>query len=77
MNLTKTIKLTKEQIELLIEVLACAKIEANFASQKKHVMFLPDLFKYLNDHEKDLTSLQETFKIALKENYYEKISNLR
>ena len=77
MKTTKTIKLTQDQLELLIEVLSSAKIEANFASQKKHVMFLPDLFKNLNDYEKDLTSLQETFKIALKETYYEKISNLR
>ena len=62
---TKTIKLTKEQLELLIEVIASAKIEANFASRKKHVMFLPDLFKTLNEYEKDIASLEEVFKIAL------------
>ena len=73
----KTLKLTIEQLELLLEITNSAKIEANFASQKKHVIFLPDLFKSLNEHERDLTSLQEVLKIALKETYYEKISNLR
>jgi hypothetical protein len=76
MKPTKAVKLTQEQLELLVETLASAKIEANFASQKKHVMFLPDLFKTLNEYEKDLASLLEIFKIALKETYYEKISNL-
>lgn len=65
MKPTKTIKLTQEQLELLIEILASAKIEANFASQKTHVMFLPDLFKNLNSYEKDIASLEEIFKIAL------------
>lgn len=63
----KTVKLTKEQIELLVEVLASAKIEADFASKKRHVLFLPDLFKTLTDYEKDLASLLDVFKIAQKQ----------
>jgi len=62
----KTITLTNEQIELLIEVLSSAQIEANFASQKRHVAFLPDLFKTLTDYQKDLASLKEALTIVLK-----------
>jgi len=62
----KTIKLTNEQIELLIEVLSSAQIETNFASQKRHVVFLPDLFKTLTDYQKDLASLKEALTIVLK-----------
>lgn len=61
----KTLKLTEEQCELLLEVLASAEIEANFASKKKHVLFLPDLFKTLSDHQKDLASLKEAVKMVL------------
>lgn len=64
MKPTKTVKLTVEQIELLIEILSNAQIETNFASQKRHVLFLPDLFKTLTDYKKDLASLQEVFKIV-------------
>ena len=64
MKQTKQISLTLEQIELVTEVLASASIEADFASQKRHVMFLPELFKTLTDYKKDLASLQEVFKIA-------------
>lgn len=77
MRATKPINLTQEQIELIIETLAAAQVEVDFASQKKHVMFLPDLFKTFSEHKKDLASLEEVFKIALRETYYEKISNLR
>ena len=62
----KTIKLTETQLELLVEVLASAKLEVNFASRKRHVMFLPDLFRTLTEHEKDLDSLLETCKMSLK-----------
>lgn len=77
MKTTKTVNLTVEQIELIIETLSAAQIETNFASQKRHVMYLPDLLKTFSEHKKDLASLEEVFKIALKETYYEKISNLR
>lgn len=77
MKTTKPINLTQGQIELIIETLAAAQVETDFASQKKHVMFLPDLFKTFSEHKKDLASLEEVFKIALRETYYEKISNLR
>ena len=77
MRATKPINLTQEQIELIIETLAAAQVEVDFASQKKHVMFLPDLFKTFSEHKKDLASLERVFKIALRETYYEKISNLR
>ena len=67
MNPKKTVSLTNEQLELLVETLASAQIEADFASQKRHVLFLPDLFKTLTDHKKDLASLEKIFRIALNE----------
>ena len=67
MKTTKIIKLNADQAELLLEIVASAKIEANFASQKRHVMFLPDLFKKQSEYEKELASLQELLKISLEE----------
>lgn len=66
MKQTKTIKLTVEQIELLIEVLNTAQIEKDFASQKRHVLFLPDLFKTLKNYKDDLASLKDLFILSLK-----------
>ena len=53
MKTTKTVNLTVEQIELIIETLSAAQIETNFASQKRHVMYLPDLFKTFSEHKKE------------------------
>ena len=61
------VTLTQEQIELLVEIISSAEIEASASAQKRHVLFLPDLFKTLTDHQKDLASLKNLFKIALKE----------
>lgn len=61
----KTLQLTKEQIELLVEVLSAAELEASAASQKRYVVFLPDLFKTLTTYQKDLASLKETIKMSL------------
>ena len=63
----KKLKLTKEQIELLIEILSSAEIEATYASQKRHVVFLPDLFKTLTDYQKDIATLRETLILSLNE----------
>lgn len=64
---TSKIQLTQEQIELLLEIISSAELEASASVQKRHVMFLPDLFKSLSNYQNDIASLKDVFKIALKE----------
>jgi len=73
----KKINLTNEQLELLVEILSGAEIEANASCQMRHVLFLPDLFKKLSDYQLSIASLKEAFKIILNDNQNEKISNIR
>lgn len=63
----KTIKLTDEQIKLLIETLVNADTETNFASLRKHVGILPGLSGFLTDRQKALASLKELLTISLNE----------
>lgn len=68
----KLLSLSKEQIELLVEILSSAEIEAKHSTRKRHVVFLPDLFRTLTEYQKDIALLKETCKLALNE----KISDL-
>lgn len=61
------IELTADQLKTLIDVLHSAEFEADAASQKRHVTFIPNLFSKLMSHKNELAKIREYFKIKLNE----------
>jgi hypothetical protein len=55
------ITLTADEIKILISVLTNAEIEAEAASQKRHVTFLPNLFDMIISNKNELAKIKKYF----------------